>query len=105
MTPTPLSVGLRWVPPMTCPCGETTHRPGARYYVSVIEQPDRGAQSPCVLALGPFLTHPEALAWVDYVNRVVCARFNPHGRAHWYGYGTVAMAADYDTPGRLNGEV
>lgn len=73
--------------------------------MSVIEQPDRGAHSPTVLALGPFLTHQEALAHVDRVRLAVLSRFNPEGRAHWYGYGTVAMGAGYAKPGRLNGEV
>ena len=98
-----LDVGPRWTPAVPCSCGQN-HHPGAKYYVSVIETPSLGAKSPCVLALGPFLTHPEALAWVDRVNDVVQARWNPHGSAHWYGFGTVAMAADYTIPGKLNHE-
>lgn len=47
----------------------------------------------------------EALAHVDAVNRLVNDRYNPGGRAHWYGYGTVAMPCGYARPGKLNEEV
>lgn len=96
-----LSPGLTWAPPITCPCGERHHL-GARYYVSVIEDPGAGKKSDAVLALGPLLTHPEALARVDRVRAFVLDHYNPGGAAHWYGYGTVAMPATFDRPGKLN---
>ena len=99
-----MNPGRTWWPAIACTCGER-HHPGSRYYVSVIERPDMGAESPMILALGPFLTHQEAIAHVDRVRLAVLSRFNPEGRADWYGYGTVAMAGDYSTPGRLNAEI
>ena len=97
--------GFTWWPAVGCTCG-ARHRFGTRYYVSVIESPDLGPESPMVLALGPFLTHEEARGGVDSVRDVVLSRHNPQGRAHWYGYGTVAMP-DTGPPllGRLNMEV
>ena len=92
------TVGLTWIPPVSCPCGER-HRPGARYYVSVL---DGGRW---LAVVGPFLTHQEALGRVNAVSVVVCNQYNPDGRADFYAYGTVAMPHDYVTPGRLNPEV
>ncbi len=83
-----------------CPCGEK-HRIGSRYYVSVFEH--HGGEH--VLALGPFLTHPQALAHVDRVREHVMARYNPEGRAHWYLYGTAAVPFDACRPGKLNEEI
>lgn len=91
--------------PLTpCPCGGEHHE-GAAYYASVIEDPQRGPDSRMVLAAGPFPTHQEALAQVDRVRTAVLERWNPNGRAHWYGYGTVAVKAGYDRPGKLNAEL
>lgn len=87
-----------------CSCGEP-HHPGARYYVSVVEIPERGADSPTVLAAGPFVTHAQARGWIDPVRQYVLDHYNPHGRAHWYGYGTVAMGPTYTEPGKLNAAV
>ena len=86
------------------PCGGD-HPAGATYYASVIQDPARGAASPMVLAAGPFPTHADALAVVDRVRAVVLAKWNPGGRAHWYGFGTVAMAPDFTRPGKLNAEL
>lgn len=80
-----------------CECGGR-HVPGGNYYVSVID--GTGA---VLLAAGPFATHQEARWTVDQVREVVLAKFNPEGRAFWYSYGTVAMAADYRVPGKLTG--
>lgn len=99
-----LGPGVRsFIPAVSCPCGEP-HKPYRRYYVSVIEHPD-SPKSSYVLALGPFSTHPEALARVDVVRTAVQDRYNPHGRAHWYGYGTASLPADDNTTGRLNAEL
>jgi hypothetical protein len=92
-----MTTSLTWIPPVTCSCGERHHL-GAKYYVSVMD----GSRQ--INALGPFRTHQEALAWVPIVNREVIDHYNPEGRAHFYAYGTVAMAHDYQVPGRLNGE-
>ncbi|MDP3768822.1 MAG: hypothetical protein Q8S13_12470, partial [Dehalococcoidia bacterium] len=75
--------------------------------VSVIKEPSLGPDAPGNLALvaGPFADHAEALRWVDPARRLVLDRYNPDGRADWYGYGTTAMAATYETPGRLNDEL
>ena len=96
-TPTP-------APGEPCACGGG-HPVGATYYASVIEDSARGAASPMVLAAGPFPTHAEALAVVDRVRALVLAKWNPGGRAHWYGFGTVAMAPDFTRPGKLNAEL
>ena len=94
-----IATGPRWVPPLSCPCGAVRHHPGARYYVSVRDD------SRTVLAAGPYLTHPEALAVVGIVNRIVLNKYNPQGRAHWWSYGTVAMPYGYDRPEHLNTDV
>ena len=86
-----------------CSCGQP-HPEGARYYASVVERPG-DPETPMVLAAGPFPSHPEALAMVDRVRALVLARFNPDGRAHWYGFGSVAMGGDFKTPGTLNAEL
>jgi len=78
-----------------CRCAERHHQL-ANYYVSVMDG------SKWALLLGPFGEHDEALAWVDRARELALARYNPEGRAHWYGYGTVAMAAGYTKPGMLN---
>lgn len=96
-----IATGPRWVPGLACPCGAVRHAPGARYYVSVVEH-EGGRALP---ALGPFLTHPEALARVDRVRDLVLARYNPDGRAHWYLYGTIALPYDSTVVGRLNAEL
>jgi hypothetical protein len=72
-----------------------------RYYVSVCESPD-SADTKWRPVLGPFTTHAQARAHVDAVTRYALDHYNPGGRAHWYGYGTVAMAPGYTTPGLLN---
>ena len=102
-TPKRLDAYVHAAPAPTCACAE--HPEGANFYASVIESPDRGPASPMVLAAGPFQTHAEALAMVDKVRAVVLARYNPNGRAHWFGFGTVAMAADVTRSGKLNAEV
>ena len=102
-TPKRIDAYVHAVPAPTCSCVD--HPEGANFYASVIESPERGPDSPMVLAAGPFLTHTEALAMVDKVRAVVLARYNPNGRAHWYGFGTTAMAADVTRPGKLNAEV
>lgn len=95
---------MKWfIPGVSCACGEP-HRPYRRYYVSVIEHPD-SQKSSHVMALGPFDTHPEAIARVGLVRDAVMNRYNPHGRAHWYGYGTASLPADDTTSGRLNDEL
>lgn len=91
------------VPAPACTC--TDHPEGATFYASVIESPDRGPDSPMVLAAGPFPTHGEALAVVDRVRTVVLAKWNPGGRAHWFGFGTTAMKRSYTKPGKLNAEL
>lgn len=94
---------LTWIPAVTCPCGERHHL-GARYYVSVFKSPELGPKGPTVLAAGPYLTHPEALAVVDVVRRIVLERYDD-GWAWFYAYGTVAMPHDFTRPGKLNDEV
>ena len=80
------------IPTITCPCTERHHL-HAVYYVSVVRASDYR------LLAGPFPTHQEALAWVDRA-KAVAATLDP--KAHWYGYGTVAMAPGYQKPGMLN---
>ena len=81
-----------------CRCGEQHHQ-AANYYVSVVDG------SRVVLAAGPYPEHDRALAYVEPVRRIVEARYNPGGRAHWYGYGTTAMRPTYAEPGKLNAEL
>ena len=102
-TPKRIAAYAHAAPAPTCACA--AHPEGANFYASVIEAPDRGPESPMVLAAGPFPTHADALAVVDKVRAIVLARYNPNGRAHWYGYGTAAMAADFTRPGKLNAEL
>lgn len=71
------------------------------YYVSVVRDAAKGAVD-CRLLAGPFATHAEALAKVERCREVACD-IDP--RAHWYGFGTVRMAPDYDKPGALNAKV
>jgi hypothetical protein len=83
-----------------CSCGEQ-HHPGSTYYVSVMDgTPDRTR-----LVAGPFSTHAEAKAWVNPAQGLVLAKYNPHGRAHFYAYGTVAMRPGYTVPGILNAKL
>ena len=89
-------------PPPACACPE--HPAGANFYASVIERPG-DPNTPMVLAAGPLATHAEALAMVDRVRAVVLARWNPNGRAHWYGFGTVAIKSGFTRPGKLNTEL
>ena len=89
-------LGPTWIPPITCPCGGRHHL-GARYYVSVWENP-----GPVLPVVGPFLTHQEALAWVDPAREEVLTHWNPEGRAHWYAYGTVALPYGSSVVGKLN---
>jgi hypothetical protein len=89
---------------VTCPCGQRHHL-GATYYASVIKDPALGPKSQTVLAAGPYLTHPEALAVVNIVRRIVLDRYDRDGRACWFGYGTVGMRHDFTPPGKLNEEV
>jgi hypothetical protein len=95
---------MKMTPVDPCDCGEP-HHPGAHYYVSVRSTPSLGAKSPMRLAAGPFGTHAEARAWVAPVKGLVFARYNPHGKAAWYGYGTVAVKSESATPGILNAEL
>lgn len=90
--------------PEPCTCGET-HHDGANYYVSVVRDTAKGPHSDYRLLAGPFTDHAEALAWVDRARELALARYNPDGRAHWYAYGTVAMAAGYTKPGMLNDQL
>lgn len=83
---------------LNCHCGET-HYQAASYYVSIID----GSRH--VLAVGPFTEHSEALAHVDAARRIVMERYNPDGRAHWYGYGTAVVHGGSARPGKLNGEI
>ena len=78
-----------------CHCGEQ-HYQEAHYYVSVADG------SRVVLALGPFQEHDDALARVDDVRREVQAKWNPDGRAYFYGFGTTAMSSSYTKPGKLS---
>ena len=95
---------LTWTPAVTCPCNQ--HHPlGANYYASVMRESSRGPQGDVLLAAGPYLTHPEALAVVTVLNEIVLHRYNPEGRASLYGFGTCAMPHDYTKPGKLNNEV
>lgn len=84
-----------------CRCGAVHHQE-ASYYVSVWENPGSYTPGRVALALGPFQEHFEALAKVETVRLEVEARWNPNGRAHWYGYGTTAMRPGYREPGKLN---
>ena len=86
------------IPTITCPCTERHHL-HAVYYVSVVRDTAAGPSSDYRLLAGPFSTHQEALAWVDRA-KAVAATLDP--KAHWYGYGTVAMAPGYQKPGILN---
>lgn len=86
---------------MDCICGET-HQDGANYYVSVVRDTAKGPNSDYRLLAGPFTDHADALAMVDRARELALAKYNPEGRAYWYGYGTVAMAEDYRKPGILN---
>jgi len=81
-----------------CRCGAQHYQEG-RYYVSVQD----GSRT--MLALGPFQEHSDALARVADVERLACTKYNPEGRAHWYGYGTTVMQASYTRPGMLNPEL
>lgn len=83
---------------LNCHCGEH-HYQGAAYYVSVMDGPQG------VLVVGPFTEHTEALAHVDATKRIVLDRYNPNGRAHWYGYGTAVVKDGSRRPGKLNAEV
>jgi hypothetical protein len=102
-TPKRIDAYVHATPPLACACPE--HPEGANFYASVIESPDRGPDSKMVLAAGPFATHADALAVVDKVRAVVLAKWNPGGRAAWYGFGTVAMAPEFTRPGKLNAEL
>lgn len=76
-----------------CPCGGE-HSEGAVYFVSV-----RRNETDWVPVLGPYGTHPEALALVDK-GRELTERVDP--RAHWYAFGTVALPGDTKRVGLLN---
>ena len=102
-TPKRIVAYVHAAPATACTC--TDHPEGANFYASVIESPDQGPDSKMVLAAGPFPTHGEALAVVDKVRAVVLAKWNPGGRAHWFGFGTVAMASGFTRPGKLNAEL
>ena len=39
------------------------------------------------------------------MRRLVLEKWNPGGRAHWYGFGTTAMRSTYHEPGKLNAEL
>lgn len=79
----------------TCTCGER-HHPAANYYVSIA---DDGHPPRMGLLAGPFTTHAEALSWVRRTNDVAC---DVDPRAHFCGFGTVAMKPSYTKPGKLN---
>ena len=82
-----------------CSCPERHHQ-GAGYYVSV---EDGGRH---VLVAGPYPEHGDALAMVETVKRVVLDKWNPGGRAHFYGYGTASILQGHPMPaGKLNREV
>lgn len=79
-----------------CTCGARHHQEGS-YYVTVVNG------SSVVFALGPFQEHGQALARVEDVNREVQAKWNPDGRAHFYGFGTACVGYDrVKVPGKLN---
>ena len=82
----------------TCQATDHQHHDGANYYVTVIQ--DGGGDWRCIV--GPFATHGEALAMVDKARTVACD-YDP--KAHWYSFGTTAMAADYTKPAILNDRV
>lgn len=75
-----------------CKCGQQHHE-GANYYVSVVDGPQFN-----VLA-GPYKTHAEALAMVEPV-RTLAVELVP--QSWFYGFGTVAMAANFTKPGKLS---
>lgn len=76
-----------------CPCG-TYHEPGTKvFYVSVVDGPKYN------VLLGPFPTHPAALAYVNPVKEIAL-RLDP--KSHFYGFGTVGIDTGYSGPGLLN---
>ena len=79
----------------TCTCG-AQHHASANYYVSVVRD---HKFDDARLLYGPFAAHAAALANVRIANNKAC---DVDPRAHWYSFGTVAMAADYTKPGILN---
>ena len=83
-----------------CTCGGA-HHPGASYYVSVMD----GSPERVRLVAGPFTTHAQARGWIEPANTLVIERYNPDGRAHFYAYGTLAMAPSYTKPGVLNDQL
>ena len=66
-------------------------QPG-QYYVSVVDGKKFGLLS------GPYSSHAAALALVDRARRIAT---DLNDWAHFYSYGTVRMADDFNQPGSL----
>ena len=82
-----------------CTCGEI-HREKANYYCTVVDRlANDGSRDRVGLLAGPFGTHRAALVMLP---RAEAKAKEVNGRAHWYGFGTVAMKLSYDKPGVLN---
>lgn len=78
-----------------CDCGEH-HPDGAKYYVSCV------SGSRTALLAGPFANHADALSHVEPARAFAEKR---DLWAHFYAFGTLAVAGDYNQPGVFNREL
>jgi hypothetical protein len=82
-----------------CPCG-SEHTEPANFYVSVLDRlSNDGSRDRFGVIAGPFATHAEALSMVEPAKRKAQ---EVDRRAHFYGFGTVAMLPTYTQAGVLN---